>query len=86
MLRITADTTTDGILHIRLDGHLTQADVPELATATEPALRGNARLVLEVSGLTYVDAQGAQFLRGLAVRDVTIRGYSDFVAKLLGLP
>jgi anti-anti-sigma regulatory factor len=86
MLRITADTAVDGIQRFRLDGRLTEASVPEVAGALEPSLRSAALPVtLDVSGLTYLDAEGARFLRQLSARDVNIRGCSSFVAKLLGL-
>jgi anti-anti-sigma regulatory factor len=85
MLRITADTAVDGIQRFRLDGRLTEADVPEVARALEPSLRAAARLTLDVSGLTYLDAEGANFLRELSAQEVNIRGCSSFVAKLLGL-
>ena len=85
MLRITADTPQDGIQRFRLDGRLTEDNVPELARALERSLRAVAQLTLDVSGLTYLDAGGAQFLRALSAQKVTIRGSSSFVAKLLGL-
>jgi len=85
MLRITSQTPVDGTARFRLDGRLTQTCVPGLDRALRPSLGGPSRVALDVSGLTFVDAEGAQVLKDLMARNVTIHGCSSFVARLIGL-
>jgi len=86
MLRVTPQTAVDGIERFRLDGQLAGAYVAELDRALQPSLQASRDVALDLQGLTFVDAEGADLLKALASRNVEIHGCSDFVAQLLALP
>jgi anti-anti-sigma regulatory factor len=76
MLRITP---TDGERTLRLEGRLVEPWVGELLRAWREA----AGAGLDLSGVTFVDAAGAEALRQLREQGATIRGCSGFIAELL---
>jgi anti-anti-sigma regulatory factor len=81
MLRITP-TDGDGERFFRLEGRLVQAWVDELLDACRATADGRS-LVLDLVGVTFVDAAGAEALRQLQQQGATFRGCSGFVAALL---
>jgi len=86
MLRITPESLAEGVERFRLEGRLAGPYVVELGRVMGPPLGRPGRLALDLSGLTYVDTEGAQLLRELVARNVEVHGCSSFVAHLLGLP
>jgi ABC-type transporter Mla MlaB component len=86
VLKITSEAGTDGAERFRLDGRLTSEHLAELSGAIGPALDSPRRVTVNVSGLTFVDSEGARLLKELSARRVDISGCSNFVAHLLGLP
>jgi anti-anti-sigma regulatory factor len=80
MLRITR---TDGAPALRLEGRLVAAWLVELLSAWHEATAGGQTVVLDLSGVTFVDAAGAECLRDLLARGATVRGCSAFIAELL---
>ena len=85
-LRITPEDSAGGRERFRLEGSLAGLYVEELGKALGPSLAQPRRVALDLSGLTFVDAEGAQLLKDLLSRDVSIHGCSSFVAQLIGLP
>jgi anti-anti-sigma regulatory factor len=82
MLRITP-TSGDAELVLRLEGRLVEPWPAELLNAWREAGAGGQRIVLDLSGVTFVDAAGANCLRDLMARGAAIRGCSGFIAELL---
>jgi anti-anti-sigma regulatory factor len=81
MLRITT-TDGDGERTLRLEGRLLEPWVGELLGAYREA--ASARLlVLDLSGVTFVDAAGVACLRSLLAQGVALRGCSGFISELL---
>jgi ABC-type transporter Mla MlaB component len=78
MLRITE---REG--YLLLEGRIAERWVPELERAASSCLRQNPTLALDLSGVSYVDAAGAELLSRLVERRVALRGHSGFVAELL---
>lgn len=70
---------------LELEGRLTAAYVPELEKTVAEALDRTTLLTLDLSELTFLDADGARVLRALQGDRVRVHGCSAFVAKLLGL-
>ena len=60
-MTIRLTTTPDGMT-IRVEGHLTEAHVPDLRAARESA---NALCSLDLSGLRSADSDGIRALRSL---------------------
>jgi hypothetical protein len=84
MLRINGRTCACGE-RLELEGRLTAAQIPELEAAVAAARLRGLRVSLELSELTFLDAEAARFLRELRKSDVELHGGSVFVAELLGL-
>ena len=82
MLRITP-TDDDGELTLRLEGRLVEPWVGELLGACREAAGAGRRLVLDFSGVTFVDAAGTACLRDLREQGAALRGCSGFIAELL---
>jgi anti-anti-sigma regulatory factor len=80
--RITGDG--DGLL-LRLAGRLIGAWVPELASECDRALAREPRLSLDLAAVSFVDGAGADLLRALTQRNVTLLHCSPFVAEHLGM-
>jgi ABC-type transporter Mla MlaB component len=79
MLRITE---SEGSL--LLEGRIAERWVPELERAAATCLEKSPDLELDLSGVSYVDAAGAELLARLAGQSVALRGPSSFVTELLG--
>ena len=83
MLRITPQP---GAKHdtLLLEGNLLKEWIQEVQQAL--ALDGRAAVALDLSGLRYVDAEGARFLRECRKHGVSLLGASLFVGALLDSP
>ncbi len=89
MLRIMVDEPTNGIATLRTEGKLIGPWVEELRRACARALVGGARLALDLSQASFIDAQGIALVRRLHARGVTIVACSGLVAEQLkggGIP
>ena len=64
MFRITP-TDGDGERTLRLEGRLVEPWVGELLSTCREAASAGCRLMLDLSGVTFVDAAGVACLRGL---------------------
>jgi len=84
MLRINTQACDCGE-RLQLEGSLTSPYVPELQQVVADALHRSSHVVLDLSELTYVDADGTRLLRELVVRKLPFYGCSAFVEHLLGL-
>ena len=83
MLRISK-VVNDGTITLRLEGRLLEPWVGALAAecAGLDACRG--RLVLDLSGVTFLDAAGVRAVRELADRGHKHIVCSGFISELLG--
>jgi anti-anti-sigma regulatory factor len=82
MLRITP-TAGDGQRTLRLEGRLVEPWVGELLSLCREAAGAGRRLVLDLSGVTFVDAAGLTCLRDLREQRAVLRGCSPFINELL---
>ena len=82
MLRITP---TDGESErtLRLEGRLVDPWVGELLSTCREAASAGCRLMLDLSGVTFVDAAGLTCLRDLREQGAVLRGCSAFINELL---
>lgn len=85
MLRITRQP---GAEHdtLLLEGKLLKEWLEELQQALEQARRDRTLVRLNLSGLNYIDAEAARFLRHCRKAGVAILGASPFVQALLEAP
>ena len=84
VLRINAKRHDRGE-RLELEGRLTTSFVPELRRVVSEALERSPQVTLDLSELTFLDADGVRLLRELAARNVPLQGCSAFVEHLLGL-
>ena len=85
MLKITRQPG-GGHHTLLLEGNLLKEWVEELRRALALARRDGAVPALDLSGLRFVDAAGARFLRDCRKRGVSLLGASPFVSALLDPP
>ncbi len=81
MLRITQNN--DGLT---VEGSITGPWVGELRRAAEECLSLRPETSLDLSGVSFVDAEGATLLRSLIDRRMSIRASSPFVSAVLTEP
>jgi anti-anti-sigma regulatory factor len=68
---------------LKLEGRLMQPWATELDRVATDALDGANQLVLDLSGLLFVDGEGIDLLRALGSRGARLRGGSSFVTALV---
>ncbi len=86
MMRITRVPGTDGVARLSVEGRLAGIDVTELAASCEAHLGARHPLLLDLSGVTFVDAQALGVLHAVAQRGVVLTGCSPFLREMLGGP
>jgi hypothetical protein len=83
MLRITMQPANDSSRRLKLEGKLLEPWLEELRRACAEAVSPEIPLHLDLAGITFVDAAGAQLLRELIHQGVTLVRCSGFVTVLL---
>ena len=89
MLKISNLTHTDSRAGytFKVEGQVIGRWVDELRRVCEEALAGNSslghRLVLDLDGLSFLDAAGIALFRELAARNVSFTNCSVFIAEQL---
>ena len=78
MLKIVVETGT-----VRAEGQVIGAWVEELRRSCERVLAAEARLVVDLAGVSFADRGGVELLRGLSGRGATVVNCSVFVAEQL---
>ena len=68
---------------LRLEGRLASAWVDELARAVTATMTGDARVTLDLGGLTFADSRGIALIRDIANRGVRLVGGSEFIGTLI---
>jgi anti-anti-sigma regulatory factor len=84
LLRITR-STKDGTEWLKLEGKLVGPWVEECRAACARGTDHGRRLALDLSEVTFVDADGVHLLRELVEQGAEIPVRSNFVAELLRL-
>ena len=85
MLKIDVIRSSRGERTLKLAGRVIGAWVGELAAECERALASERRLVVDLAAVSFVDRRGADLLRALSARNVSLRHPSSFVAAQLGI-
>ena len=84
MLKIThVSAAEDPIAKLRVEGRLVERNVTELDHACERALQHARFVLLDLSGVSFVDAEGARAVTKLAEGHVTPVGCTPFVSAIL---
>jgi hypothetical protein len=83
MLMITRSEEGDVGCTLKLEGKLLGPWVGELELACGGSRIHPERVRLDLSGLTYLDAEGTRFLKGLLREGTRVVACSGFVAEML---
>jgi ABC-type transporter Mla MlaB component len=87
MLRISDASATNGRATLRLEGEISGPWVAELRKecirALSAELHDSAQLVLDLAGVSSIDAAGLALLRELSPRRVVVTNCSPYVTELL---
>jgi ABC-type transporter Mla MlaB component len=83
MLRITRTVGDDSVETLKLEGKLQGPWVLEAQDVCALSAAQVSRTCLDLSGLTFADAEGVAFLRELIRRGVQVVGCSSYIAELL---
>ena len=86
MLRITRADDSGTSESLRVEGRLTQAELPRLQETCAGLLQDGRSLCLDLSGLQFADREAVATLRALRRRGVRLEGTSGFVEALLTDP
>src|SRR6266511_2549294 len=83
MLRITSIQRDDGIAQLRVEGRVTYQTVEALWASCETGFADHQTLLLDLSGVQFVDAGGVVVFRRLVWRGTVLSGCSGFLIELL---
>jgi anti-anti-sigma regulatory factor len=84
MLRVTVVDSSDMAVRLRVEGRLTGRSVEELRQSCQlQTLSGGARLTLDLSDVSFADADGIKLLKDLMSCDVSIVNMAPFLALQL---
>ena len=82
MLKITTTPSQRGTT-LRLEGRIVGDWVGELSRAVAAARPAANPIALDLSGVTFVDASGAVFLRSAAASGIGLANPSEFISDLI---
>lgn len=83
MLKISRIKMNDTAVTLQLEGRVSGPWVEELRRLCVEALHDGSRLILDLTGVSFVDGEGIVFLQGLPRQRVTLTNCSPFVTELL---
>ncbi len=83
MMRITRAGGTDGVARLHVEGRLAGVEVSELAASCEAYLAAHLPLLLDLSGVTFVDIDGLRLLRAAGRRGAVLTGCSPLLGEML---
>jgi ABC-type transporter Mla MlaB component len=86
VLRVTRFHPSGGTTTLRVEGRLTQQDLPRLEEACAGSLEAGVPLRLDLSGLRFADRSAVSALQDLRRRGVSFDGTSGFLDALLADP
>jgi anti-anti-sigma regulatory factor len=83
VLKITRSDLDSIHTTLRLEGRVTEADLSELERIRTECQQEGRRLVLDLSGVSFIDRVGVVELKRLRHDGLTIESCSPFVSELL---
>ena len=83
MLKISRNDRDSIHTTLRLEGRVTQAELSELERTRKESQKEGGRLVLDLSGVSFVDREGVTALNCMRRDGIIITGCSPFVGELL---
>jgi ABC-type transporter Mla MlaB component len=84
MLRISIFQSSSQAVTLQIEGELKGRWVAELGRACEESLSRDARLIVDLAGVSFIDTDGIDLCRALRERSVVFANPSSFIAEQLG--
>ena len=84
MLKITTIAQSDKETTFRLEGRIVREWVPELRAECQKHLEAGRLVILDLSGVAFVDNQGIESITALKEGGVRLSNCSLFLSALLG--
>jgi len=84
MLRISAVESPNQTVTLRVEGEVRGRWVAELGRACDESLSRDVRLILDLAGVSFIDAAGIDLVRALKERQVVLINPSSFIAEQIG--
>ena len=84
MLRISVKESNAEVVTLRLEGKVAEDSVELLASSCAEVLTGPRQLILDFSGVSFVDKRGIELIHKLASSRAAVVNCSGFVAHQLG--
>jgi ABC-type transporter Mla MlaB component len=81
MLKISEPGTPNHSVTLKLEGRVVGPWVEELRRVCEPILTKDCSLKLDLTEVSYVDAEGVAMLNGFKARGVKLKNCSPFVEQ-----
>ncbi|MBI3246008.1 MAG: sigma-70 family RNA polymerase sigma factor [Deltaproteobacteria bacterium] len=85
MLRITPLQHDATVTRLRIEGRVTQQTIAELTSSCSESFGTPQTLLLDLSGVPFVDTEGAATLSNLVEKGAVLIGCSGFLTELLHL-
>src|SRR5258705_10258271 len=83
MMKITHMQGEAAVARLRVEGWITRQTVQELSASCETVLTNHQTLLIDLSGVQFVDAAGVEGFRNLVPRGATLIGCSGVLTELL---
>lgn len=83
MMKITPMQGNNGVAQLRIEGRVTQEAAEELSSSCHACLTDHHSLLLDLSGVQFVDEAGIEAFRRLRQRGAVLLRCSGFLSELL---
>ena len=83
MVRLTVISQTPDEIVLKVEGWVSEAEVPLLEQTLADAFRGTERLVLELKGMKFINRAGIDLLKRWPGERLALRGGASFIRTLL---
>jgi len=83
MFKVICEKEEDGVVMLRVDGRIVGPWVEELRKECKTCLAKEKRLIIDLSGVSFIDEHGVKVLNELRKGRVEVRGCSLFLSGLL---
>jgi ABC-type transporter Mla MlaB component len=84
VFKVTTERQRGEGVTLKLEGRLASAWVDEFARAVDDALTDDARVTLDLDGLSFADTRGVALIRDAVDRGARLVGGSEFIGALIG--
>jgi anti-anti-sigma regulatory factor len=85
MLKITRIKTGDDTITLQMEGRIVEQWVDEISSECESICTRWTKIVLDLSGVSFVDDRGVEVLKSITCDRIQLTGCSLFLTELLDI-